>query len=58
MCDATLANCTGATAAATGATTPPWCLSLQLKPVMMQQTKNYGCLIVVDITTTTTEETS
>jgi len=35
---------------------PPWCSTHQLK-LIMQQTKN-GCLIVVDITTTTTEETS
>jgi hypothetical protein len=41
--------------AATDAT-PPWCSTHQLK-LVKQQTKN-GCLIVIDITTTTTEETS
>ena len=41
--------------AATDAT-PPWCSRHQSK-LIMQQTKN-GCLIVIDITTTTTEETS
>jgi len=40
---------------ATTDATPPWCSMHQLKPIK-QQTKNYGCLI--DITTTTTEETS
>lgn len=40
--------------AATDAT-PPWC-SRHQSELIMQQTKNYGCLI--DITTTTTEETS